>query len=425
MSHPSTSTIPVLKAGITLTRFESGAASPRFLLALGDSHFLVSAKTRALVLALLDKPLDAAQLEARYEAESGQFLAAEQLLALARQTLPELLYIDTPLPPRHMPFVVSVTLLPTRLASRVTRYLAWLFTPGLAVALLALFAALHIAVLPSAMHSAHGAWSAREAVALVGLFLLSGLVHELGHTAACRYFRCPHGAIGFGLYFIFPAWYADVTRAWQLQPRQRAVVDLGGVYFQSIFLIAIDAWALATGSALALKLSWLITFTMLVTLNPVFKFDGYWLLSDLSGLHNLHKQVQSSLSSLVATVIGRRTVGAPTVRSGILYGYTLLSIGYFGYFALFLGRELRLLPTATLDKIAAGWALLRAVPSGQGWELAVALGAFAGTLLWPAMVMLGAVFFLDKLRRSLSGIAAAVRTARALPPAAGSALEKS
>ena len=48
-----------------------------------------------------------------------------------------------------------------------------------------------------------------------------------------------------------------------------------------------------------------------------------------------------------------------------------------------------------------------------------------GTLLWPAMVMLGAVFFLDKLRRSLSGIAAAVRTARALPPAAGSALEKS
>lgn len=430
MLSPSTSSIPVLKPGMTITRFQgAGTTSPRFLLALGDSHFLLSAKARALVLALLSEPTDAAQLEARYAAESGHQLAADQLLALARQSLPAVLFIDTPVPPRQMPFIVSVTLLPASLATRVSGWLAWLFTPTLAFALITLFAALHIAVLPDAMHSAHGAWSAREAIGLISLFMLSGFLHELGHTAACRYFKCPHGVIGFGLYFIFPAWYADVTKAWQLQPRQRAVVDLGGVYFQSIFLIVIDAYALATGDALALKLVWLITFTMLFTLNPVFKFDGYWLLSDLSGIHNLHKQMRSSIAALIAALIGstaaRPGLAAASVRSGILYAYSLLSVCYFAYFGMFLWRELRLFPTVTLDKMSGGWALVEAVPAQQGWELILALGGFAGILLWPAMVVLAAVFFLDKVRRALSEMVGAVREARPLSLLPGSASEKS
>ena len=53
------------------------------------------------------------------------------------------------------------------------------------------------------------------------------------------------------------------------------------------------------------------------------------------------------------------------------------------------------------------------------------LGAFAGSVLWPAMVILATLFFLDKLRRSLFDIAASVRAARAMPFAAGVALEKS
>jgi len=409
--------IPQLKPDITIRPYEAatGQAPPRFLLALDDQYFLVSAKARALVAALLGKPSDSEHLERAYAAESGEHLPAATLLALAGKTLPPALFIDAPATPRQLPFMVSLTLLGPRLAARVTRRLAWLFTPQLACVLVGLFLVLHLAVLPDALRLAHADWSARQSAALFALFMLSGLVHELGHTSACRYFGCPHGGIGFGLYFVFPAWYADVTRAWQLERRQRAVVDLGGVYFQSIFLIAVDACALASGEPLAYKLAWLITFAMLFTLNPVFKFDGYWLLSDLSGLHNLHKQVRASVGGLIATLLGRRTPAAPTVRGAILYAYALLSACYFLYFGLFLGRELLSLGTSLLPKLSATWAALRAAGSAGAWDMLAAAGTFAATLFWPVLVLAASGFFLDKLRRAVVNIAAVIKETRTLP----------
>lgn len=407
--------IPLLKQGITIAPYEEMSANtpPRYLLSLGDNYFLVSAKARALVAALLRAPATAEQLEEDFAAESGQDLPAATLLALAEKILPPLLFIDAPTPARNPPFIVSLTLLGPRLATRVTGFLAWLFKPRLAACLIALFALLHLAVLPEAMRMAHAEWSAREAIALTALFMLSGLVHELGHTSACRYFGCPHGGIGFGLYFIFPAWYADVTKAWRLLRRQRAVVDLGGVYFQSIFLIAVDAYALATGSPLAHKLAWLITFAMLFTLNPVFKFDGYWLLSDLSGLHNLHKQLRTFAANLVAALMGRGAAAAPAANRAILYGYCVLSAGYFLYFGLFLARELMSFGSSMFPKIAAAWSTLNAASGVR--EATAAAAGLAAALAWPSIVVAAAAFFLNKLRRAIAGIATDVREASTLP----------
>jgi putative peptide zinc metalloprotease protein len=403
--------IPLLKPGITMSPYEDASnGEPRFLLSHGDSFFLVSDKTRALVAALLRAPATAAQLERHYAAESGQELPAAILLALIGKTLPPLLFIDAPAPTRTLPFIVSLTLLGPKLATRVSGSLAWLFKPQLAVFLVALFAILHLAILPDAMRLAHSRASASEAVALVALFVLSGLIHELGHTAACRYFACPHGGIGFGLYFVFPAWYADVTNAWRLPRRQRAVVDLGGVYFQSIFLIAVDACALATGSPLALKLAWMITFAMLFTLNPVFKFDGYWLLSDLSGLHNLHKQVRTSVASLIAALIGRRAPAAPAANRTILYAYCALSACYFAYFGMFLARELASVASTLAPKLAAAWSGV-AVASGE-LDTAVAAARLLGALVWPMIVVLAAAFFLNRLGHAAAGIASSVHAAR-------------
>lgn len=418
MTHAATSPIPVLKPGITITPYEqaAGETAPRFLLALGASYFLVSLNTRALVMALLHNPPTLVQLEEEFKAASGTHLPAAHLLKLAQQHLPSVLLRDTPMPPRELPFILSLTLLGPQLAARVTAHLTWLFKPYLAAILIATFILLHIASLPAAMHLAHADWTAKESIALAVLFLLSGLIHELGHTTACRSFACPHGGIGVGLYYIFPAWYADVTNAWQLPRRQRAVVDLGGVYFQSIMLIAIDAYALASGNPLALKLVWLITFAMLFTLNPVFKFDGYWLLSDLSGLHNLHKKVRDATAALVATAMGRRSVSAPGVRSSILTAYSVLSLCYFVYFGLFLARELVALSTTMVPAVSARWQLLAAIDLTQGWEVTLAAGRLVAALAWPLMIALATVFFLNRLRRAVVGIIASIRDARMLPP---------
>lgn len=448
------STIPLLKRGITITPYQQpGAAGPdaRFLLELDEHHYLISAKARALVLALLRTPATNAQLEAAYAdcsndssnggseggrspdnaagSQGNRHLPASQLIHLASQVLPANLFAHSPVPRRAMPFLLSLTLLPAPLASRITGALGWLFRPALAGVLVLVFVLLHALVLPAAMHDVHGAWSRQDTLLLGAGLLLSGLWHELGHTAACRYFNCPHGAIGFGLYFVFPAWYADVSKAWRLGPRQRAVVDLGGVYFQALLLIAIDSYALASGSLLALKLVWLITFTMLFTLNPVFKFDGYWLLSDLSGLHNLHQRLRESAAAWIAARLGKPAMTAsklPETRLQrlILYPYAVLSLGYFIYFALFLGTELASLAgslparlAGDSQAVAQAWAglgqvLANGLPLPDLLAVCLPVAKLIGALVWPLVVLAAAVFFVDRLRRVLAEITSAVLAAR-------------
>lgn len=460
-------TIPLLKSGITITPYlQPGAAGPdaRFLLELDEHHYLISAKARALVLALLRSPATAEQLEVAYadcsaaadgavhacagastsmDAGAGavtgtgtRHLPASQLIALASQVLPASLFADTPVPRRAMPFVLSVVLLPAPLASRCTGALRWLFQPALALPLLLAFVLLHALVLPAAMQDVHGAWSRQDAALLAAGLLLSGLWHELGHTAACRYFNCPHGAIGFGLYFVFPAWYADVSKAWRLGPRQRAVVDLGGVYFQAVLLIGLDGYALASGNPLALKLVWLITFTMLFTLNPAFKFDGYWLLSDLSGLHNLHQRVRDSTAAWFGHLLQaarksgqsapsalHKTARPSRLQRWILYPYAVLTLGYFMYFGLFLVTELTSL-AATLpgrlaqdgDAVAQAWLDHAHVSDGLPlldlFAVCLPVATLLAALAWPLVVLAAAVFFVDRLRRALAQITTAVLAAR-------------
>jgi len=416
MSNLDTS-IPVLKMGITIVSYQGTVEGlpKRYLLTVGDAYFLISVKARALVLALLHRPETRQELELAFATEAGSHMPAERLIALAAQTLPPVLFCDTPMPTSARPFLISWTLLSPQSAARMAAHLGWLFRPQLVIVLVAAFTVMHATVLQSAIHLVHDAWTIQETVALALLFLFSGLAHELGHIAACRYFRCPHGGIGFGLYVIFPVWYADVTHAWQLRPRQRAVVDLGGVYFQSILLIAIDAVALGSGDPLALKLVWLVTFAMLFTLNPVFKFDGYWLLSDLSGLHNLHQQVSRSVCALIARAMGKQSASRPPVQAAVLYAYLVLSASYFLYIGLFLGRELHMLGAALSIMPDVHWPSLNP-DHHAGWrDVTLALGHYLGMLIWPLMIVCASFFFLNRLRQGVNVIATGIRAARALP----------
>lgn len=399
---------PLLKDGIRITPYDGTTlhAAPRFLLECEGRYFLISAGTRALVLALLRQPSSDSELEQAFVAEGGPALPAARLHELREQTLPPALLRESPSARRTHPFIVSVELLPTALAAWFGQRLAWLFLPRLAAALLAAFAILHLLVLPGAMGAIHGSWPGMDSLPLfVGLLLLSGLVHELGHIAACCYFRCPHGGIGAGLYLIFPAWFADVSHAWRLTRRQRAMVDLGGVYFQAILLIALDAWALANGDNFTLQLIWMITSTMLFTLNPMFKFDGYWLLSDLSGLHNLHQQMRRHGAYLLLRLLGRPPCqGQHSVQVWVLHLYTILGGAYFVYFGSFLLREL-----LQQFKVLPQQLSLIAQEFGNETGLPYALLHLARDLLWPTVLVLASVFLMKKILRTLADLAAAIR----------------
>ena len=124
---------------------------------------------------------------------------------------------------------------------------------------------------------------------IIGLFafiLGSSFFHELGHASACKYFGIQHGGIGFGLYLNFPVLYTDVTEVWKLKRGQRCVVNLAGVYFQSYWLILLLVAFFVTGNDMLRYLILIMNLGFAMTLNPFFKFDGYWIASDLLGVPN-------------------------------------------------------------------------------------------------------------------------------------------
>ena len=165
-------------------------------------------------------------------------------------------------------------------------------------------------------------------------FLLSLLVHEIGHATACLRYGARPSDIGFTLYLIYPAFYSDVTAAWQLKRWQRVVVDLGGCFFQAAFgSIYLFAFLLSGWEPLRIA-SLMILYSCVFSLNPIFKFDGYWVVSDALGVTNLASQPSRIGKYFLHKLLKRKAAPLPWPISiaAILSVYSVISFSVWGYF---------------------------------------------------------------------------------------------
>jgi putative peptide zinc metalloprotease protein len=105
--------------------------------------------------------------------------------------------------------------------------------------------------------------------------------------------------LGAGVYLVWPAFYCDVTDAYRLSRAGRLRTDLGGVYFNALFALIAGGLFLATGfEALVLVI---LTQHMIILqqLMPLLRFDGYYVLSDLTGVPDVLGRVKPVLRSLL------------------------------------------------------------------------------------------------------------------------------
>ncbi len=166
------------------------------------------------------------------------------------------------------------------------------------------------------------------------LLLASTLMHEFGHASACARYGVQPSNIGFTIYFIYPTFYSDVSAAWELGRWQRVVVDLGGAFFQLV-VGAGYAIAYTLSDWEPFKIALLMIFGNLVfSLNPIFRFDGYWVVADTLGVTNLGQQPRRILGHLLARLRGQPTKPLPWSMPVkiVLLPYTILSFGFWGFF---------------------------------------------------------------------------------------------
>lgn len=213
------------------------------------------------------------------------------------------------------------------------------------------------------------------------LWMIGSLIaHELGHASATSYFGCRPGPIGFTFYVIYPALYSDVTSAWTLRRHQRVVVDAGGIYFQLAFTALFMLLGVVFGLGGTQVGFLMVAFSVVMTLHPFLKFDGYWMISDALGVANLAKQRSRLLALLWARIRRRPTQPLPfrPAITVVLVIYSIASTAFTLFFAVyliprmwwaFLGYPARV--HAALDDIAS-----HGYPQSVGPWLALASATF-------------------------------------------------
>jgi putative peptide zinc metalloprotease protein len=134
---------------------------------------------------------------------------------------------------------------------------------------------------------------------LFGAVVLAAAFHEIGHAAGCRYGGGHPGRMGCGLYLAWPAFYTDVTDTYRLSRRARLRTDLGGVYFNVLIIIGVTAIYLATHVEALLLIVLIQHLEIVHQLLPIVRLDGYYIVSDLTGVPDLFARIGPILRSLV------------------------------------------------------------------------------------------------------------------------------
>jgi putative peptide zinc metalloprotease protein len=132
---------------------------------------------------------------------------------------------------------------------------------------------------------------------VLGLVVLATALHEIGHATALRYGGGEPGVMGAGIYLVWPAFYTDVTDSYRLDRKGRLRVDLGGIYFNGLFILLTAAAYAVTRFEPLLVLIIVQHMQIVQQLLPFLRLDGYYILSDLTGVPDLFARIKPTLKS--------------------------------------------------------------------------------------------------------------------------------
>jgi putative peptide zinc metalloprotease protein len=313
---PGSVEVPRLADGVELLGEyqDSGYSQPPSLVRRADGQVIQMSPLLYQVACRIDGSRDPDAIAALVSADLGRSLDAGQVRYLITAKLLPLGVVAAGGVPRALPKAnplfalrARATLLPERAANAAGTLLRPLFRWPVVVAVI-----VSVAAVDYWMFAAHGLGAGVQQVLrdpvdlliVLGLSLVSAAFHECGHAAGCRYGGARPGVIGVGIYLVWPAFFTNVTDSYRLSRAGRLRTDLGGVYFNLIFMLALAGIYVGTSDQILLLVIAVTHLEMLEQLLPFVRFDGYFILSDLVGVPDLFARVVPILKSVLPA--GRR-----------------------------------------------------------------------------------------------------------------------
>lgn len=177
---------------------------------------------------------------------------------------------------------------------------------------------------------------------------LTKTLHELGHAYTAHRYGCRVAAMGVAFLVMMPVLFTDASDAWKLSSRrQRLAIAFGGIAAElGLAILCTSLWhflpdgPLRSSVFLMATTTWVMT--LFINLNPLMRFDGYFLLSDYWGIENLQNrafalgrwQLRNLLFGFLDAVPER--FPAQTQRLLLIYAWSIWIYRFF----LFLGIAL-------------------------------------------------------------------------------------
>jgi len=199
----------------------------------------------------------------------------------------------------HYLFIRLPLVRPERFLAATLPYIRFIYTRAFGLVLLAL--TLTGLILASRqwdifIASIQDSFTPAGVLAYLVALAFAKVLHELGHAfTATRYgVRVAHMGVSFIV--LFPMLYTDTSESWKLTDRRKrlAIVVAGMATEIGLAGLATLCWSLADDGVWRSAFFFLATTSWVLSLginaSPFMRFDGYFLLSDLLDLPNLHQR---------------------------------------------------------------------------------------------------------------------------------------
>jgi putative peptide zinc metalloprotease protein len=233
---------------------------------------------------------------------------------------------------------------PDRLLGWLNGYIGWFFSLPAFVATLLLWLAAMILVftqfetfqnkLPSfASFFASSNW-----IWLALVLAVTKILHEFGHGLACKRYGGECHEMGLMLLVLTPCLYVNVSDSWLLNNKwKRAMIAAAGIYVEFILAsLAVFVWWFSHPglvNQLALNVIFICSVsTLLFNANPLLRYDGYYVLSDLIEIPNLRSKATAILQRTCGTIfLGMETRSDPFLPTRNRWFFAIYSVAAAAY----------------------------------------------------------------------------------------------
>ncbi|MFT5107763.1 MAG: putative peptide zinc metalloprotease protein [Verrucomicrobiales bacterium] len=211
---------------------------------------------------------------------------------------------------------------PDRFLVRTMPFVGWLVGKlGVIIWLLVVGLAFKVAIdnFPALLDQGQSVLAPGNLLMLYIAMAVTKTLHEFGHAYCCRKYGGEVHVMGIMLLIFSPIPYMDASSSWGFRSKWRRVqVGAAGMIVE-IFVaaIAVFIWA-NTGSGTLHNLAYNMIFvasvsTILFNVNPLLRFDGYYILSDLLEIPNLHQRAAQQLKYVFKRLVfGLKHLRRPT-----------------------------------------------------------------------------------------------------------------